>query len=99
MEIRQLAHLMEVATEMNFSRTAQQIHVVQSALSVAVSKLEKELGVELSADPITFWPNTINSPSANSPTTQASTRIARSTAHNASASPGRFRASYISYGE
>lgn len=38
---------MAVATEMNFSRAAQQIHVVQSALSVAISKLEKELGVEL----------------------------------------------------
>lgn len=38
---------MAVATEMNFSRASQQIHVVQSALSVAVSKLEKELGVKL----------------------------------------------------
>lgn len=47
MEIRQLEYFMAVATEMNFSRAAQQIHVVQSALSVAVSKLEKELGVEL----------------------------------------------------
>ena len=32
---------------MNFSRAAQGVHVVQSALSTSVSKLEKELGVEL----------------------------------------------------
>src|SRR5690348_359783 len=32
---------------MNFSRAAQRVHVVQSALSTSVSKLEKELGVEL----------------------------------------------------
>ncbi|WP_424395944.1 LysR family transcriptional regulator [Mycobacterium sp.] len=32
---------------MNFSRAAQRIHVVQSALSASVGRLEKELGVEL----------------------------------------------------
>jgi DNA-binding transcriptional LysR family regulator len=32
---------------MNFSRAAQRVHVVQSALSTSVGKLEKELGVEL----------------------------------------------------
>jgi DNA-binding transcriptional LysR family regulator len=36
-----------VAAELSFSRAAQQIHVVQSALSAAVAKLEKELGVAL----------------------------------------------------
>jgi DNA-binding transcriptional LysR family regulator len=36
-----------VAAELNFSRAAQRIHVVQSALSASVGKLEKELGVEL----------------------------------------------------
>jgi DNA-binding transcriptional LysR family regulator len=36
-----------VAAELNFSRAAQRIRVVQSALSASVSKLEKELGVEL----------------------------------------------------
>ena len=36
-----------VAAELNFSRAAQRIHVVQSALSASVSRLEKELGVEL----------------------------------------------------
>jgi hypothetical protein len=46
-ELRQLEYFIAVATEMNFSRAAQQAHVVQSALSTSVAKLEKELGVEL----------------------------------------------------
>jgi DNA-binding transcriptional LysR family regulator len=46
-EIRQLEYFIAVAGEMNFSRAAQRVHVVQSALSTSVSKLEKELGVEL----------------------------------------------------
>jgi DNA-binding transcriptional LysR family regulator len=36
-----------VAAELNFSRAAQRVHVVQSALPVAVARLEKELGVAL----------------------------------------------------
>ena len=48
MEFRQLEHFIAVASEMNFSRAAQRVHVVQSALSTSVGKLEKELGVELS---------------------------------------------------
>lgn len=47
MEIRQLEYFIAVADEMNFSRAAQKVHVVQSALSTSVGKLEKELGVEL----------------------------------------------------
>jgi DNA-binding transcriptional LysR family regulator len=47
MELRHLEYFVAVAAELNFSRTAQRIHVVQSALSAAVGKLEKELGVEL----------------------------------------------------
>jgi DNA-binding transcriptional LysR family regulator len=47
MEFRQLEHFIAVASEMNFSRAAQRVHVVQSALSTSVAKLEKELGVEL----------------------------------------------------
>jgi DNA-binding transcriptional LysR family regulator len=47
MELRQLEHFIAVASEMNFSRAAHQVHVVQSALSTSVGKLEKELGVEL----------------------------------------------------
>jgi DNA-binding transcriptional LysR family regulator len=46
-ELRQLEHFIAVASEMNFSRAAQRVHVVQSALSTSVGKLERELGVEL----------------------------------------------------
>src|SRR6201993_1628575 len=46
-ELRHLEYFIAVAAELNFSRAAQRIHVVQSALSVAVAKLEKELGVAL----------------------------------------------------
>ncbi|SPM42076.1 DNA-binding transcriptional regulator, LysR family, partial [Mycobacterium numidiamassiliense] len=46
-ELRQLEHFVAVAAELNFSRAAQQIHVVQSALSVSVGRLEKELGTKL----------------------------------------------------
>ena len=47
MELRHLEYFVAVAAELNFSRAAQRIHVVQSALSASVSRLEKELGVEL----------------------------------------------------
>lgn len=47
MELRQLEYFIAVASEMNFTRAAQRLHLVQSALSTSVSKLEKELGVEL----------------------------------------------------
>ena len=47
MELRHLDYFVAVAAELNFSRAAQRIHVVQSALSAAVSRLEKELDVEL----------------------------------------------------
>jgi DNA-binding transcriptional LysR family regulator len=47
MELRHLEYFVAVAADLNFSRAAQRIHVVQSALSVAVAKLEKELGVAL----------------------------------------------------
>jgi DNA-binding transcriptional LysR family regulator len=46
-ELRHLEYFAAVAAELKFSRAAQRIHVVQSALSAAVSRLEKELGVEL----------------------------------------------------
>src|ERR1700722_10776514 len=47
MELRQLEHFVAVAADLNFSRAAERIHVVQSALSAAVSRLEKELSIEL----------------------------------------------------
>jgi DNA-binding transcriptional LysR family regulator len=46
-ELRHLEYFVAVAAELNFSRAAQRIHVVQSALSASVSRLEKELDVEL----------------------------------------------------
>jgi DNA-binding transcriptional LysR family regulator len=46
-ELRHLEYFTAVAAELNFSRAAQRIHVVQSALSASVAKLEKELGVNL----------------------------------------------------
>jgi DNA-binding transcriptional LysR family regulator len=47
MELRYLEYFIAVAAELSFSRAAQRIHVVQSALSASVAKLEKELGVAL----------------------------------------------------
>jgi DNA-binding transcriptional LysR family regulator len=46
-ELRHLEYFVAVAAEWNFSRAAARIHVVQSALSGSVSRLEKELRVEL----------------------------------------------------
>ena len=47
MEFRQLEHFLAVAGEMSFTRAAERAHVVQSALSTSVAKLERELGVAL----------------------------------------------------
>lgn len=46
-ELRQVEHFVAVADELSFTRAAQRVHVVQSALSTSVAKLERELGVEL----------------------------------------------------
>ena len=47
MELRQLDHFVAVAGEMSFTRAAERAHVVQSALSTSIAKLERELGVTL----------------------------------------------------
>jgi DNA-binding transcriptional LysR family regulator len=47
MELRQLEHFVAVAAELSFTRAAQRVHLVQSALSTSVAKLERELGVQL----------------------------------------------------
>lgn len=47
MELRQIEHFLAVADALSFTRAAERAHVVQSALSTSVGKLERELGVQL----------------------------------------------------
>jgi DNA-binding transcriptional LysR family regulator len=47
MELRQLEYYVAVAEELSFSQGARRVHVVQSAVSTAVAKLERELGAAL----------------------------------------------------
>jgi DNA-binding transcriptional LysR family regulator len=47
MELRHLEHFLAVAEEQSFTRAASRIHLVQSALSVSVRSLERELGARL----------------------------------------------------
>ncbi|MFD4550204.1 LysR family transcriptional regulator [Streptomyces sp. NPDC058466] len=47
MELRQLEYFVAVAEECSFSRGAARAHVVQSAVSTAVAKLERELDIQL----------------------------------------------------
>jgi DNA-binding transcriptional LysR family regulator len=47
MELRQLATFVAVAEEASFTRAADRLHVVQSAVSAGVRKLERELGAGL----------------------------------------------------
>lgn len=47
MELRQIEHFLAVAGEMSFTRAAERVHVVQSALSTSIAKLERELDVDL----------------------------------------------------
>jgi len=46
-ELRQIEYFIAVANELSFTRAAERVHVVQSALSTSIAKLERELGVEL----------------------------------------------------
>jgi DNA-binding transcriptional LysR family regulator len=46
-ELRHLEHFLAVAEERSFTRAAARIHLVQSALSVSVQSLERELGAKL----------------------------------------------------
>jgi DNA-binding transcriptional LysR family regulator len=46
-ELRQLEYFIAVAEERSFSRGAERVHVVQSAVSTAVAKLEHELDIQL----------------------------------------------------
>lgn len=59
MELRQLEYFVAVAEERGFSRGAERVHVVQSAVSTAVAKLERELDIQLfdrSHNPIAVTP-------------------------------------------
>ncbi|WP_406637844.1 LysR family transcriptional regulator [Amycolatopsis sp. WGS_07] len=47
MELRQVEHFLAVVRHRNFTRAAQDVHVVQSALSASIRKLEADLGAEL----------------------------------------------------
>ena len=47
MELRHLEHFVAVAEERNFTRAARRVHLVQSALSVSIRSLERELGAPL----------------------------------------------------
>ncbi|MGW3622965.1 LysR family transcriptional regulator [Streptomyces sp. NPDC000880] len=46
-ELRHLKHFVAVAEEGSFTRAAERIHLVQSALSVSIRSLERELGSRL----------------------------------------------------
>jgi DNA-binding transcriptional LysR family regulator len=47
MELSQLQYFIEAARHRNFSETAEALFITQSAISKSISKLEKELGVNL----------------------------------------------------
>lgn len=47
MELRQLEHFLAVARDGSFTVAAQRIHIVQSALSASIRRLEAELGAQL----------------------------------------------------
>ena len=47
MELRHLQHFIVVAEELNFTRAADRVHIVQSALSSSIRGLEEELQVRL----------------------------------------------------
>src|SRR3954468_17523521 len=47
MDVRQLEYFVAVADELNFTRAAARCHVVQSALSYQIARLERENGVLL----------------------------------------------------
>jgi len=46
-ELRHLEHFVAVAEERNFTRAARRLHLVQSALSVSIRSLERELDTKL----------------------------------------------------
>ena len=47
MDLKQLSHFTAIVREGSYSRAAEKLNVSQPALSVAIKKLENELGVKL----------------------------------------------------
>jgi DNA-binding transcriptional LysR family regulator len=47
MDVRHLEHFVTVAEERNFTRAAQRLHIVQSAVSASIRTLERDLQAEL----------------------------------------------------
>lgn len=47
LDSRQLRYVLQVASDLNFTRAARQLHVAQQTLSESVNQLERQLGVQL----------------------------------------------------